>query len=288
MKKTVFLFAMLVLSSLGIAQNNEAESNLTLIPSGDMEMKTDSTSQGGKITLRSFWVSNEITNKEFRECLNYAKQHPEEKLEWVDLKLISGNYNIETKKFEGSTLNDKKVSMQYCLYKEIIENEIDTLALAKEYPLNSENYKKFQNYISAKIFDDYPVVGVSYKGAQYYCVWRTKMENEKLESEGKKINMSYRLPTKAEWLYAHKCSSEKLNQAELNNSSIISNIGSNEVLYFNGNVSEWVSSNSSKSEIHFTLGSSWKNQEIKNEKKVVEKNIKTGDIGFRVVRDTNL
>jgi gliding motility-associated lipoprotein GldK len=52
-------------------------------------------------------------------------------------------------------------------------------------------------------YDNYPVVGVSWRQARAFCVWRTELLNSYyLESMGEPFVQEYRLPTESEWEYA--------------------------------------------------------------------------------------
>lgn len=51
-------------------------------------------------------------------------------------------------------------------------------------------------YSSHPTYANYPVVNVTYEAAQLYCEWLTQKENNP--------NISYRLPTKEEWIFAAK------------------------------------------------------------------------------------
>ncbi|MDD2381157.1 MAG: SUMF1/EgtB/PvdO family nonheme iron enzyme [Mariniphaga sp.] len=51
-------------------------------------------------------------------------------------------------------------------------------------------------------FDEYPVVGVTWKQALAFCHWRTKIQTDFLNSKQQPAMQAYRLPTEVEWEYA--------------------------------------------------------------------------------------
>ncbi|MFM1913051.1 MAG: hypothetical protein RIR51_889, partial [Bacteroidota bacterium] len=57
-------------------------------------------------------------------------------------------------------------------------------------------------YFSSPSYDTYPVVGVSWKAAKYFCQWRSNMMNEYRRSEGLFVLPRFELPTEAEWEWA--------------------------------------------------------------------------------------
>ena len=54
----------------------------------------------------------------------------------------------------------------------------------------------WEKYISDKMYDEYPVLGISWDNAMNYCKWKTLKENKKA------IRFIYRLPHSSEWLAA--------------------------------------------------------------------------------------
>jgi len=271
--KTKFLFLTLIaMTSLCIAQNNY--NGLTLIPDGKILLNDDNLvkNQEFTVTLRSYLISNEITNKEFREFVAYAKANPEKKLEWVELK-------------PDVKIKDRKAHITYLYYKDILKNIIDTLSLAKEFPLKSKEYQQYKNYFSDKKYDNYPVVGVTNEGARLYCIWRTHTENNELEIKGKPRELSYRLPTMPEWYFAKTFNPKLSNEKACTIESVMrQKVKSKEVANMHGNVSEWISTVNENKEI-VALGLSWKDTESNESKSFSDTSTKTGYIGFRIVKD---
>jgi len=54
----------------------------------------------------------------------------------------------------------------------------------------------WEKYITDKIYDDYPVLGISWDNAMNYCKWKTLKENKKV------LRFIYRLPNSSEWIAA--------------------------------------------------------------------------------------
>lgn len=79
----------------------------------------------------------------------------------------------------------------------------DTLCWIQNFTY-SYNEPQARMYFWHPGYDTYPVVGVSWKQATAFCIWRSNLLNDYLKSEGQPMAMDYRLPTEAEWEYASR------------------------------------------------------------------------------------
>lgn len=86
------------------------------------------------------------------------------------------------------------------IIKDVINVYPDTLAWVHDFTY-SFNEPMTNNYFWHPAYDDYPVVGVNWKQARAFCVWRTQYMNSYLTSIGHSIVNDWRLPTEAEWEY---------------------------------------------------------------------------------------
>jgi gliding motility-associated lipoprotein GldK len=132
---------------------------------------------------------------------------------WVDLKqaaLKENRYNFNEDftggKYEGTVIDAKgNVVPIQDRRSFIMEGRInvypDTLVWMSDYTY-SYNEPMARKYFWHVAFDNYPVVGVNWKQATAFCIWRTDFLNNYLRANHQPMVEQYRLPTEAEWEYA--------------------------------------------------------------------------------------
>jgi len=225
--------------------------NQKRIISGDTVNKT--------LSIRAFWISNEITNKEFREFYNSVKSNPLDTIFRVDLKtmqIIKRSYADIFTEIKNDLINNTE--------------------------LNDENY--FFN----KKYDDYPVVGVTNTGANYYCIWFTNKVNTKNKVKKNAILVDFRLPTEPEWEYASTFNNgkfqDKRQEIDKSKSGKKNEIG---IYNMGGNVAEWTmtSDNIDNKEVYIIRGGSWKGQKDITLRESRSPFYSSDNLGFRIVRE---
>ncbi|MBC8645470.1 gliding motility lipoprotein GldK [Flavobacterium lindanitolerans] len=109
-------------------------------------------------------------------------------------------------RYSEANLNDavkKKGRKDFYKKTEPIEIYPDTTVWIKDFAY-SYNEPMHNDYFWHQAYDDYPVVGVTWKQAKAFCAWRTLYKNAYIKAKKKGRNQinSFRLPTEAEWEYA--------------------------------------------------------------------------------------
>ena len=110
---------------------------------------------------------------------------------WVDIREAAQRKNRE----QG--LIDRSVFIK----KDIINVYPDTLAWVHDFTY-SFNEPMTNMYFWHTAYDEYPLVGVSWKQARAFCIWRTQLLNTYLKKRGTAIVQDFRLPTESEWEWA--------------------------------------------------------------------------------------
>jgi gliding motility-associated lipoprotein GldK len=110
---------------------------------------------------------------------------------WLDLREAARRSNRE----QG--LTDRSVFLK----KDVINVYPDTLAWIHDFTY-SFNEPMTNMYFWHPAYDEYPVVGVTWKQARAFCIWRTQLMNSFLVNVEVPMVQDFRLPTESEWEYA--------------------------------------------------------------------------------------
>jgi len=124
---------------------------------------------------------------------------------WVDLQAASRKDFSQDGQTEAGSLSNRPQGLQdrsVYVRKEVVNVYPDTLVWLYDYSY-SFNEPLTQKYFWHPAYDNYPVVGVNWRQAKAFCVWRTQLKNSFLARKGGEASIhDYRLPTEAEWEWA--------------------------------------------------------------------------------------
>ncbi len=124
---------------------------------------------------------------------------------WVDLHAAAKKDFSEDADYRNAGLANRPQGLRdrsVYVRKETIAVYPDTLAWIHDYTY-SFNDPMTEKYFWHPAYDNYPVVGVNWKQARAFCVWRTEYLNSHLRSKKGEVALAeFRLPTEAEWEWA--------------------------------------------------------------------------------------
>ncbi len=133
--------------------------------------------------------------------------------EWVDLKQAAkkqNRYNFNADftggDYKGTVINSKgqpipiKNRGDFVMHSRVNVYP-DTLVWMQDYTY-SYNEPLARMYFWHSAYNDYPVVGLTWKQVNAFSIWRTQIMRSYQQSIGEPAFQDYRLPTEAEWEYA--------------------------------------------------------------------------------------
>ncbi len=144
------------------------------------------------------------------ERLAFTKEIDSRKLiyeySWVDYKQAASrrnSYNFEKGQYEGNVRNQQGETIPVAnrssfLMRDMVPVYPDTLSWIRDFTY-TYNDPLTMKYFSHVAFDNYPVVGVTWKQARAFCTWRTNLQNEHNTRLNEIGAHDYRLPTETEW-----------------------------------------------------------------------------------------
>ncbi len=176
-------------------------------PTLNWEVPIDPTDEGQAEILKEMYYTKE-------ESFYNRKEVDTRKLDyeyfWIDLKQAAAKrnrYNFETQSYDqGEVINNMGVPVKVTdrssfIIRDKVNVYPDTLCWISDFSY-SFNEPYSTTYFWHPSYDNYPVVGVSWKQASAFCIWRTQTFNKYMNSQGLPGSHDYRLPSEAEWEYA--------------------------------------------------------------------------------------
>jgi len=153
------------------------------------------------------WNANDYSSQEYAEVMDSLYLPPEL---WYD-----GEMKIDVSKLvykytwfdaEGAAAESKRSKKQFIDRKPFITTKNvqiypDTTVWIKDFTY-SYNEPMHNDYFSHPAYQDYPVVGISWKQAVAFCNWRTNFKNGYQRDKGKPKISRFRLPIEGEWEFA--------------------------------------------------------------------------------------
>ncbi len=120
---------------------------------------------------------------------------------WIDFRRAAQRESRNALNGEEGARHAFNTDRSTFIMKDVINVYPDTLAWIHDLTY-SFNEPMTQNYFWHPAYDDYPVVGVSWKQATAFCIWRSLLLTDFLTSNGGVMVNDFRLPTESEWEWA--------------------------------------------------------------------------------------
>jgi len=119
----------------------------------------------------------------------------------IDVRLLKYNYQKVDLRSAANYKNDKTKKRSDFILRDTVPVYPDTLVWLSDFSY-AANEPMVQGYFSHPSFKDYPVVGVNWRQARAFTVWRTRYNEAYKNSIHQAKRADYELPTEEEFEYA--------------------------------------------------------------------------------------
>jgi sulfatase modifying factor 1 len=119
----------------------------------------------------------------------------------VDVRLLKYNYALVVLRDAANAHNDKSKKRSDFIFRDTVPVYPDTLVWLSDFSY-AANEPMVEGYFSHPAYKNYPVVGVNWRQARAFTVWRTRYNDSYKDSHKLPHRLPYSLPSEAEFEYA--------------------------------------------------------------------------------------
>jgi sulfatase modifying factor 1 len=119
----------------------------------------------------------------------------------LDVRLLKYNFEIKDQRAAADNKNDKTKRRSDFILRDTIAIYPDTLVWLSDFSY-AANEPMVEGYFSHPSYRNYPVVGVSWRQARAFALWRSRYNDAYKDKRGQPHRSQYELPTETQFEYA--------------------------------------------------------------------------------------
>lgn len=119
----------------------------------------------------------------------------------LDIRLLKYNFSMLKLREAANGRGDRTKKRSDYIFRDTVLIYPDTLVWLADFSY-AQNEPMVRGYFSHPAYANYPVVGVTWRQARAFCIWRTRLNDAYKESRRLPTRSEYSLPTEAEFEYA--------------------------------------------------------------------------------------
>ncbi len=154
-----------------------------------------------RVKKNSPWKTKDQTTRERLSTMFYQGEDRIFGKNELDVRLLKYHFEWYDLRSATAAKNDPTKTRSDFIMRDTMLIYPDTTVWLSDFSY-AQNEPMVEGYFSHPSFDDYPVVGVTWRQAQAFNTWRTRFYNNAAASNGQVERMPYQLPSEAEWEYA--------------------------------------------------------------------------------------